>query len=375
MGQIHIREVDRVNKLSNFFIRRADSEMQVGRIVFASSTPSAPGTWVECQGQVFDKTAYPELYSQIGDIKAIPKFTLKSTIPYSGYGVAIINSLYVIGAIRGVYTSPDGVTWTYKYLGIASDWLRKVKVVNGICVCLSTSSFIKISTDGLTWTSITVPVNDRPMMDITYCSNLGKYVILSTNNYGATSSNCTTWTGMQTGLYDNISSMCSSPDLFVGTTSTGLQTSSNGTTWTPRASNFSASYIYCSAYGNGSFVAAGSVSTIVKSADGITWSLANSINSPSDISTMAFGNGMFIAAGAKNNMQASYNGTDWMFISGRGTQNFTNSCFNENRFAFLGSGGMLVSEPFNPATQFMIPDYSNSQQAIVLDKKAYIRIA
>src|SRR4030042_6803274 len=64
------------------------------------------------------------------------------------------------------------------------------------------------------------------------------------------------------------------------------------------------------AFGNGTFVAAGSAGTILTSANGAAWTIQTSPVTE-DLSGIVFGNGTFVAVGAGGKILTSANGSAW----------------------------------------------------------------
>ncbi len=140
---------------------------------------------------------------------------------------------------------------------------------------------IMTSLDGATWTARTQPDDDQ-VWDVCWSPELRLFAAVS--SYGIfTSSDGTTWRFTVTAPYYGGYGICWSPDrrLFVALsngngTSNMISTSSNGTTWTPRAISSTTHGLagVCWAPELGLFVAVASSGTgnrVWTSPDGITW--------------------------------------------------------------------------------------------------------
>ena len=103
--------------------------------------------------------------------------------------------------------------------------------------------------------------------------------------------------------------------MFVGTSNSGLWSSSNSTTWVQRTTGLSGAVNDVAKGTVGSqYVAVSSSSTattnISTSTDGITWATRNSGVSAA-LNTVTFGNNLYVAAGASGNITTSTDGYTW----------------------------------------------------------------
>jgi hypothetical protein len=131
--------------------------------------------------------------------------------------------------------------------------------------------------------------------------NSGKF--LTTNGTAeswGTVNQPTTWT-LRGVLGDVIRTIAyNGSNLYVAAGDAGyLYTSSNGTTWTSRTSNFGAQSIYKVAYGNGLWVAVGGGGVLTTSTDGITWTARTSnMTAAHNIWDVVYANSIWVAVGA-----------------------------------------------------------------------------
>jgi hypothetical protein len=143
-----------------------------------------------------------------------------------------IANLVNASAAYGVYTSPDGVTWTTRATTFVSP--TNIHYANNLYIITGTTvgtGSINSSTDGITWTSRAA-------------------------GFGANTPYACAWNG---SLYA------------VGGDNGALRTSTDLVTWTNRTSQFGANQISNINYVNNLLIATGGAGTMSSSTDGITW--------------------------------------------------------------------------------------------------------
>jgi len=116
-------------------------------------------------------------------------------------------------------------------------------------------------------------------------------------------------------------------------------TSANGFQWAAQASKVT-DLLWGITYGNGLYVAVGSMGAVVTSPNGIDWTKQNSTVSES-LYGIAFGNGKFIAVGNSGRIISSLNGVDWV------PQQVTSYelrgvAFGNDTFVAVGLGGTVL---------------------------------
>lgn len=127
--------------------------------------------------------------------RTLPSSTNWSSITYgNGIFVAISSTSGTIGADLGA-TSTDGITWTQRTLSATSTW-KSITFGNGIFVAVSSASTSTASSsyDGITWTSRTLPSTTN-WSSVAYGNNLF-IAVSSSSSSGAISSNGITWTSV-----------------------------------------------------------------------------------------------------------------------------------------------------------------------------------
>lgn len=148
-------------------------------------------------------------------------------------------------------------------------------------------------------------------------------------------------------LYD----MIYANNLFVAVGSSGtVLTSTNGKTWTQRATNVT-NILYAITYGNSMYVAVGDTGTILTSPNGITWTKQTSGTSKY-IRAINYGNGLFIAVGDGALVETSPDGTTWTIVDiGSSITSIANKSLKgisygnstENYWIAVGDDGTIVT--------------------------------
>ena len=120
-----------------------------------------------------------------------------------------------------------------------------------------------------------------------------------------------------------------------------IMTSPNGIAWT-RHDPGTADDLRSVTWGDGMFVAVGSLGRILTSADGVNWVHRNN-DAFYTLNGVAYGNGRFVAVGENANVQTSSNGTNWTSRN-LGTFDLLAVCYGNGLFTAVGaSGAILIS--------------------------------
>jgi hypothetical protein len=207
-------------------------------------------------------------------------------------------------------TSTDGITWTTRTMPYFSYW-QAVTYGGDIFVAITVNSNAAISTDGITWTLTTNIASTGNWNSIAYGN--GVFVTTqSTSTTAASSTNGITWTTRTMPANLNWYGLIYAKNIFVSTNANGTTSaasSTDGITWTLRT--LPTSGIYNSiAYGNGIFITTNNNGTnAATSTDGITWTLSTV---PSTFRLISYGNNIFVAIGSFSSTAASStDGVTW----------------------------------------------------------------
>lgn len=254
-----------------------------------------------------------------------------------------------IGASNAVATSPDGITWTARTTGTTNTftgicWAASI----GLFIAVSNDSggfnaFVHTSPDGITWTQRYTAGNPPAM---TSCaSNAAGTTVVACGGSGLmlSSTNGTSWTSRTSQFgTDGINQVAWNGTLFVAVGGSGkISTSPDGITWTARTSGTANSLIGVAANpATGRCVAIGGNGTVLTSADGITWGAPNTLYNigAGNIIQIGFGDGVFIVGpiGAGTVLWASQDGVNWASRSAPTGANFGTG--QPTRGAVYGNG-------------------------------------
>ena len=149
----------------------------------------------------------------------------------------------------------------------------------------------------------------------------------------------------------------------IGATSNNIVSSTDAVTWVTRASANTAG-IYCVAYGNSTFVAAGVSGSVSSSTDSITWSSRTTPQTTYSYRSIAYGAGVFVTVasatsvggGAVPNVAVSTNGTTWTGVTLAFSGNYANPVdrdsltFANNLFWFRDSQNSNIFVSTNGTT-------------------------
>lgn len=242
-------------------------------------------------------------------------------------GIAYGNGLFVaIG--DGIYTSSDGVAWAAVGVdgGLGStDYLRGVTYGNGLFVAVGGGggypSFhrdIFTSKDGVTWTfrsiDISQDIGGGDLLCVGYGNGL--FVAVGQDGISFTSQDGTNWTSRPLApissfsppeAYDAITFGNGTFVLVRNSVGGGphfellhfeISISKDGIIWTSQFSGDN-SLFQAVTYGNGTFVAGGFSGAILSSPDGVSWAARSTQGNSkgNSIIGLAYGNGTFVAVG------------------------------------------------------------------------------
>lgn len=239
--------------------------------------------------------------------------------------------LYIAGAYTSkLSTSPDGITWTARTVGMTAENGAKWIPDLNIFIIFGSGGKLATSLDGITWTLRTVGTVVN-IQDIAWSPALNLLVAVGSNAKIATSPDGITWTDRTTGLGTNTVITCiawsETLGLFVllgQDTVSYSATSSDGINWSLTQWNkgFSQDLIWLSSINL--FVLSGKYGMIVTSPNGTTWTDRTS-NVGNTLNDMAWSPKLnsFIAVGGFGNITTSPDGISW-------TDRTTNGGFGSN---------------------------------------------
>lgn len=212
-----------------------------------------------------------------------------------------------------VATSPDGITWTQRFLPTSTAW-QAVTFGNGLFVAVATGVAVAAtSPDGITWTVRSLP-SAANWSAVGYGNGVFVVVAGASSNAAATSPDGITWTARTLPLAASWGSVVYGNGVFVvfnASNGNVMLTSPDGITWTQRFMPASTTW-QAVAFGNGMFAAVGFGSTIAASSpDGITWT-QRVLPASANWVSVTHGNGVFVAvAGSSTIAASSTDGISW----------------------------------------------------------------
>lgn len=229
----------------------------------------------------------------------------------SSDSIAYGNSIFVIASSStyGIYTSPDGITWTNRDLKVYSHYAGRninaafnaVRFLNNQFVIVTGTSYsggrleghVLVSTNGINWSD--KAEISASLMEIAYGN--GVYVVVGNEGAIYTSTNLSNWTKRASNTSLKLVGVSFGKGLFIVTGDNGIiLTSSDGINWTMQESN-TTSYLIRSRYGNGMYVACGYNAVILTSIDGITWTEQNEGYSSGVWYGMIYANNRYVITG------------------------------------------------------------------------------
>lgn len=240
--------------------------------------------------------------------------------------------------------STNGLTWTSVTLPISGTWLC-IGYGAGLFIAMSavTTNYITSDDNGATWTLRTMPVTCTSR-SIAYGSGYFIMADASTSSKLWYSTTGTSWTSVS--IPDSMTSIAYGGGTFVAVSdvySVGYYSTNNGASWTSVLLPATANGYSCLAYGNGLFVAlVDGTSQYITSPDGITW-MARTMPVPAGWSAIvyapSFGEHKFIATAYlgyvmnRNVIAESFDGVNWVFKELEATGNAAR---------LANAGGLLV---------------------------------
>jgi hypothetical protein len=237
-----------------------------------------------------------------------------------------------------ILTSPDGVNWTKRASG-TTRCLRSVVFGADRFVAVGDETTILSSIDGLLWNGGSKNFVYEPgLKAVTY----GKGIFVTVGNfYVFTSTDGVTWKdqyGPTIGL-DDESTIVFGNGRFVIAGSVCLY-STDGVNWT-----YSHQYLFCVAYGNGTFVGARNEGMIYTSPDGVDWTVRYNKDPAAAFHGITFGAGRFVAVGYSGIIFTSVDGIAWTACHSGPTCNLNCIIYGLDRFVAVGDRGTIVTSP------------------------------
>lgn len=215
------------------------------------------------------------------------------------YGVAYGNGIFTaIGAGGTAVTSPDGAIWTEQDTDTTANF-NSLRFANGLFLAAGDSGYILVSPNGATW----IPhrtVNIHYWQSITFADSRFVAVGYDYRNgraqFGVTS-DFSNWNIDYTGNSRYLNDIVYATDKFVAVGYGGtLQTSPDGSTWSPTTNANTSRWLFDLTYAGGLFMAVGESGSMTISTNGIHWSRQTS-GVTKTLNGVAFGANTFVVVG------------------------------------------------------------------------------
>lgn len=281
------------------------------------------------------------------------------------------NNLFLVGGTNGVVsTSTDGLTWTARTTGAASNNpMRAIASDPSQFVMSDGIGGVRTSPDGITWTYRGQKLDGGNSSNAIVFGN-GLYVLAGNSATLATSTDGVNWTSRTSGFVDQpIFGLAFGNGIFVAGGGQGrITTSTNGITWTSQTSGFGSDQILEIAFGNGIFVAVGTAGKVATSPDGVNWTLRTVTGwGTQTINAACFGGGVFLIAGANQQAAASSDGITWSIKPQTGFTAQTAVAGGANNiFIIGGDGGGFVQSSLGSTAQSPMLRYTRIQNVVTL---------
>lgn len=277
----------------------------------------------------------------------------------NGKFVAVSNSTF------NILYSTDGLTWTTVTVG--SFGLKSIVYADGKFVAVGSEfsgvnliTNVEVSTDGINWTRYNPFTNGIGPTEITYGNGLFVAVGDFSGNRVMTSPDGVAWTIRSVlGNDDGWKSVAYGNGKFVAIASSGdnrTMYSTDGITWTALAINIGTQKII---FADGKFTTGENYST-----DGLTWT--GSTMSPIIPFGIAYGNGIFIAVGqaGTDRIAISTDATSWELITAPELNAWNCIAYGDSKFvalAYSGTNRSMISYSNEGQTIEVVGDQDNEE--------------
>lgn len=222
-----------------------------------------------------------------------------------------------VAAGLGIWTSPDGVTWT-----------------NSVPVDANNTQ---------SWATVAW-INGKG-----YASGFdsGTNTVLSKTSDAATGGSGTTWT--DSTMPAQVQSIAVNDDhsrlLAVGYSGIFLNSTDNGATWTAAALTAKPNFSEV-AFGNGKFVAVALDGSIWSTTNGTTWGFVTS--APVSLNSLVRAGNQFIAVGNRGEVATSFDGSWWQIAESGTTEQLLRVIYANNRLTATGASANIITSDGTP---------------------------
>ncbi len=239
---------------------------------------------------------------------------------------------------KGIKSSIDGAGWG----NVSGGPTTPVSVVaydgNKFVALLKDGSTAYTSTDGQSWTNASATGVAADMIDMIFDN--GKFVAVGKAGRGCVSTNGTSWTPITLNPEDDFTAVKYGNNMFLALGAKGsVYKSSDGTAWSQKATYSAASFKQIAYNGTDKYAAVGD-SGVWVSSDGKKWEKKNNTTG---LNGVAFGGNRFVAVSGNGITVNSANGDEWTDGQPLGGDSITSIAFGDGIFIAGGRTGSLGS--------------------------------
>lgn len=254
-----------------------------------------------------------------------------------------LNGTAFISVVTGATTansSIDGITWTARTMATSLSWNSVAANVKIAVAVAGNSTTVNTTSNGITWTARTSAMPSAAVWkSVTWGESIGKFVAVSTtsSSAGAYSTDGISWSSSTLPAADNWLAVNFGNGYYVatcGASSTQAAYSSDGTSWSTATLSTTGdwrSVCWGNTGGNGTWVAVSynSSDATYSTDNGASWTTA-SLPSSANWSAVTYGNGVFVAV-AYGSTKAAYStdGITWYESVLPASRNWTSIAFDE----------------------------------------------
>lgn len=256
---------------------------EIGDVQFFPKDHNPGANYIKLDGSTYLQAEYPELFSALGHL--LDMVQISRTTPETPHDVGVaayspsLERVAYVGDVGNRYYSDDGISWS---AGTSSSVLPTTNMIwspsRNEFYYMSSTDYHK-SSDGITWTTGTLPTEAQSCERVKWIEDLGIYIAVGSDKI-ATSSDGITWTA-QTPPHSSIGwkDIAWSPklgravivgDTGVSTTTSGVAYSDDGINWTSGPLNLGAESVTWSSDAQ-TYMTFEYSSSCFLSKDGVSW--------------------------------------------------------------------------------------------------------
>jgi hypothetical protein len=255
-------------------------------------------------------------------------------VGYTGYGLEYHPAV--------VFTSMTGTNWTEQPPSISENYLNGVAYGNGLYVAVGDFGEIVLSTNAVNWTGLNP--NRRGAITALACNSNLCIAAASPGGYSyhywgfpsleiLVSTNGKNWIATETqATLSRIDDIDCSGSIFAGVSFGSVYVTTNGYDW-QNIGGFPSSF-HGIRFLNGQFFAVGDNGSIFSSADGIDWT-NHSVSTTGSFNHLAYGNGVYVAGGSVT--ATSPDGINWTLSTSNPPAAITRMTFGKGVFVAVGN--------------------------------------